>query len=88
MRPQVEEMYLKDLILSGGHGTKLRPITYFQQKQHIPAGNKSILLSGFEDVIDAGVKTIGIYQSQVSFSMRRPRTRSLELYSYHRFFKH
>jgi glucose-1-phosphate thymidylyltransferase len=49
-----------DVVLAGGAGTRLRPITYTSAKQLVPVANKPILFYGLEQIRDAGVTDVGI----------------------------
>ena len=51
---------MKALVLAGGAGTRLRPITHTSAKQLLPVANKPVLFYGLEAIRDAGITDVGI----------------------------
>jgi len=51
---------MKGLLLAGGHGTRLRPLTFTGNKHMIPIGNKPMIFHGLNHLVKAGIKEIGI----------------------------
>lgn len=61
---------MKALILAGGAGTRLRPITHTNAKQLVPVANKPILFYGLEAMADAGIKEIGMIVGDTAAEVR------------------
>lgn len=51
---------MKALVLAGGSGTRLRPITHTRAKQLVPVANKPVLFYGLESIASAGIRDVGI----------------------------
>jgi glucose-1-phosphate thymidylyltransferase len=61
---------VKGLILSGGRGTRLRPLTYTSAKQLVPIANKPILFYAIEALARAGIRDIGIVVGDTQAEIR------------------
>jgi glucose-1-phosphate thymidylyltransferase len=61
---------VKGLVLSGGLGTRLRPLTYTGAKQLVPIANKPVLFYALEDLVEAGITDIGIVVGDTQAQIR------------------
>jgi glucose-1-phosphate thymidylyltransferase len=61
---------MKALVLSGGSGSRLRPITHTSAKQLLPVANKPVLFYGLEAIRDAGITDVGIVVGETEPAIR------------------
>lgn len=62
---------MKALVLSGGAGTRLRPLTHTSAKQLVPVADKPVLFYGLEAIADAGVTEVGIVVGDTAAEIRQ-----------------
>lgn len=61
---------MKALVLAGGHGTRLRPITHTSAKQLIPVANRPVLFYGLDALREAGIEEVGIVVGDTAAEIR------------------
>ncbi|MFE6287099.1 glucose-1-phosphate thymidylyltransferase [Streptomyces sp. NPDC057877] len=61
---------MKALVLSGGAGTRLRPITHTSAKQLVPVANKAVLFYGLESIAAAGITDVGLVVGDTAEEIR------------------
>ncbi len=61
---------MKALVLAGGSGSRLRPITHTSAKQLLPVANKPVLFYGLEAIADAGIGDVGIVVGETAPAIR------------------
>ncbi|MFD7895783.1 glucose-1-phosphate thymidylyltransferase [Streptomyces sp. NPDC059743] len=61
---------MKALVLSGGAGTRLRPITHTSAKQLVPVANKPVLFYGLEAIAEAGITEVGVIVGDTAAEIR------------------
>ncbi|MEV4685319.1 glucose-1-phosphate thymidylyltransferase [Streptomyces kurssanovii] len=61
---------MKALVLSGGAGTRLRPITHTSAKQLVPVANKPVLFYGLEAIAEAGITDVGVIVGDTADEIR------------------
>ncbi len=61
---------MKALVLAGGSGTRLRPITHTSAKQLVPVANKPVLFYGLEAIRDAGITEVGMVVGDTEQAIR------------------
>ncbi len=62
---------MKALVLCGGSGTRLRPITHTTAKQLVPVANKPVLYYGLEALAEAGITDVGIVVGETSREIKQ-----------------
>jgi len=61
---------MRALVLSGGAGTRLRPITYTSAKQLVPVANKPVLFYGLEAIAACGITEVGVVVGETAGEIR------------------